>query len=59
MNKQYILSSILIGFIAFLVTSGVNRLFEGSRLHGSKWMKRGLIVVLVFVAVLGVKVLIG
>ncbi len=59
MDKHAILSALVIGVLAYLITSGVRRLSERGRLGQSKWTRHTLIVVLIFIAALGVKALLG
>ncbi|AWV03522.1 hypothetical protein DM992_30265 [Burkholderia sp. JP2-270] len=59
MDKHAILSALVIGVLAYLITSGVRRLSESGRLGQSKWTRHTLIVVLIFITALGVKALIG
>ena len=59
MSKYTILSSLVIGVVAFFVTAGINRMFGSTTSRTSSWVRRSLIVFLVFIAALGVKALIG
>ncbi|VWB79989.1 hypothetical protein BTE28158_03791 [Burkholderia territorii] len=59
MDKHSILSALVIGVLAYLITSGVRHLSESGRLGQSKWARHTLIVVLIFITALIVKALIG
>ncbi|WP_024906023.1 hypothetical protein [Robbsia andropogonis] len=59
MNKHAIISALVIGVLAYLITSGVRHLSESGRLGRSKWTRYTLTLALIFIAALGVKALIG
>ncbi|WP_024905848.1 hypothetical protein [Robbsia andropogonis] len=59
MNKHAIFSALVIGVLAYLITSGVRHLSESGRIGRSKWIRYTLTLVPIFIAVLGVKALIG
>ncbi|MBR8127888.1 hypothetical protein JG536_16935 [Burkholderia ambifaria] len=59
MNKHAILSALIIGVLAYLITLGVRHLSERGRIGQSKWTRHTVIVVLIFIAALGVKALVG
>ncbi|WP_175720343.1 hypothetical protein [Burkholderia anthina] len=59
MNQHAIISALIIGVLAYLIASGVRRLSDSGRLGPLQWTPRALIVVLIFIAALGVKALIA
>ncbi|MFT4190271.1 MAG: hypothetical protein QM617_01975 [Comamonas sp.] len=58
-DRHTILSALITGVLAYLITLGIQRLSKNSQPGSSRWLWRTLTVALVFIAALGARALIG